>query len=736
MLRPAILEATLTQAALASPLFTNRWRWNSTRALAVLRHSGGKKVPVALQRMRAEDLLAAVFPEQTMCQDNRAGPVEMPDHPLVNETLHDCLHEAMDLAGLTEITERIHNGEIATLALDTPSPSPMAHEILNANPYAFLDDAPLEERRARAVSLRRTDPWLGREFGRLDPTAIDEVRRQAWPDIRNAEELHDFLLSVCQFPVGERNDLADFTERLIASGRAAVASWIMPESNREVRAWVAAERCDLLRLCLPGVRFDPPISIPLGFLEKIASEEDALRKIVQGWMEAIGPTTAAHLATRLGLAPAQVNAALLALESAGVVLRGEFTGDHGSLDDPDSIEWCERSLLARIHRLTLGRLRKEIEAVSASEFVEFLFNWQHLAPGKQLSGRDGVLRVIEQLQGVELPAPAWERDVLPARLVKYDPADLEHLCLAGVVAWGRLRGNYDDGESVNDHAPRVKRPKRLLAPARNAPVAFLRREETEYFLDGGADWRHVAALSPMAREVAIYLESHGASFLGDIARETGLLKVKVEEALWQLVAHGLATGDGIAGLRVLLTPEHKRAGRRRSFRVLSGGRSPARAMPVGRWSLWRKLAQGQAQENASMERKARQLLQRYGVVFRDLLARENNLPSWRSLLQLFRRWEARGEIRGGRFVDGFVGEQFALPEAIEMLRAGRRAMKPDEPVIVAAGDPLNLVGILSPGPRVSPYSSQVIAYHKGVPVETGPLGAVLSRIQQIARPRR
>jgi ATP-dependent helicase Lhr and Lhr-like helicase len=736
MLRPAILEATLTQAALASPLFTNRWRWNSTRALAVLRHSGGKKIPVALQRMRAEDLLAAVFPEQTMCQDNRAGPVELPDHPLVNETLRDCLHEAMDLAGLMEITERIQNGEIATLAVDTPSPSPMAHEILNANPYAFLDDAPLEERRARAVSLRRTDPWLGREFGRLDPAAIEEVRRQAWPDIRNAEELHDFLLSVCQLPVAERNELAAFSENLIASGRAAVASWTTPESNREIRAWVAAERCDLLRLCLPGVRFDPPISIPLGFLEKVASEEEALRKIVQGWMEAIGPTTAAQLATRLGLAPAQVNAALLALESAGAVLRGEFTDAPGSPVDPDSIEWCERTLLARIHRLTLGRLRKEIEAVSAAEFVEFLFTWQHLAVGKQLSGRDGALRVIEQLQGLELPAPAWERDVLPARLEKYDPADLEHLCLAGVVAWGRLRGTYDDSELANDQGLQVKRAKRLLAPARNAPVAFLRREETEYFLDGGADWRHVAALSPMAREVAAYLESQGASFLGDIARQTGLLKVKVEEALWQLVAYGLATGDGIAGLRVLLTPEHKRAGRRRSFRVLSGGRSPERAMPVGRWSLWRRPARGQAQEDASFERKARQLLQRYGVVFRDLLARESNLPPWRSLLQLYRRWEARGEIRGGRFVDGFVGEQFALPEAIEMLRAGRRAPKPEEPVIVAAGDPLNLVGILSPGPRVSPYSNQVIAYHKGIPVETGPLGAVLSRIQQIARPRR
>jgi ATP-dependent helicase Lhr and Lhr-like helicase len=412
------------------------------------------------------------------------------------------------------------------------------------------------------------------------------------------------------------------------------------------------------------------------------------------------------------------------------VLRGEFTAADRA---PGEIEWCERSLLARIHRLTLGRARKEIEAVSAAEFMEFLFNWQHLAPATHLVGRDGVLQAIEQLQGLELPAPAWERDVLPGRLAQYDPADLEHLCLGGVVAWGRLRGNIDP---ESDATVLVKRGRRMLAPSRNAPIAFLRRDEAEFFLDDGADWRQAARLSPTAREVATYLERHGASFLADLARETGLLKVKVEEALWQLVAQGFATGDGIAGLRVLLTPEHKRAGKRRSFRVLSGGRSPERAMPVGRWSLWRRPARGTAPEGASMEHKARQLLRRYGVVFRDLLARENNLPPWRNLLQLYRRWEARGEIRGGRFVHGFVGEQFASPEALEALRAGRRAAKLEEPIIVAAADPLNLVGILSPGARVSSYSNQVIAYHQGVPIEIGALGAVLSRIQHIAGQQR
>jgi ATP-dependent Lhr-like helicase len=378
-------------------------------------------------------------------------------------------------------------------------------------------------------------------------------------------------------------------------------------------------------------------------------------------------------------------------------------------------------------------MRKEIEAVSAAEFMEFLLGWQHVASATRLAGRDGVLRVIEQLQGLELPAPAWERYILPSRLEHYEPADLEHLCLGGVVAWGRLRGNGEEREPVDQETEPAKRVRRVLAPARNAPIAFLRRDDLEYFLDGGADWRRITGLSPMAREVAACLEHQGASFLADIARDTGLLKVKVEEALWQLVAQGLATGDGIAGLRVLLAPEHERAGKRRGFRILRGGRSPERAMPVGRWSLWRRPGHGEIPEGARNERRARQLLQRYGVVFRDLLARENHLPPWRALLQMFRRWEARGEIRGGRFVDGFVGEQFALPDAVETLRAGRRAPKHDGPVIVAAADPLNLVGILSPGGKISPYSNQVIAYQKGIPVEVGALGAVLSRIQHMTR---
>ncbi len=726
MLRPAIVERELTQAVLASPFFTNRWRWNATRALAVARHSGGKKVPVALQRMRAEDLLGAVFPEQVMCQDNQVGPVEIPDHPLVNETLRDCLYEAMDLAGLQEIIEKIGREEIHTVAIDTPAPSAMAHEILNANPYAFLDDAPLEERRARAVSLRRVDPRMDGELGRLDAAAIKEVCDQAWPDVRDADELHDFMLSVGLLPVGEQEEWTDWARQLIDSGRATRLSWATDLNGETQEAYVAAERLALVRLVLPTAVAHPELHLPEELMAFPAAEEEAVRRIIHGWIEAVGPTTASQLSRRLGISVSKIETALLALESDGVVLRGEFTGARG-----DEVEWCDRVLLSRIHRLTLGRMRKEIEPVSATDFMKFLLAWQHVALRTQLHGRDGVLEVIRQLQGLELPAPAWEQHVLSARIKDYEPAHLEELCLAGVITWGRLRLNDDPQQTQDANRPTQQRRRRLLVPTRTAPIAFLLRDELEFFLDGAVPaWQDALRLSPAAREVGQLLAQRGASFLADIARGTGLLKVKAEEALWQLVAHGFATGDGIAGLRILLTPDNKRKGRRGRLRIISGGRTVERMMPVGRWSLWREHPNVVPVETERViEHRAWQLLRRYGVMFRDLLARESYAPSWRSLLAVYRRLEARGEIRGGRFVNGFVGEQFALPAAVERLRAERRAKESDEPVVISSADPLNLVGILTPGGRISPYSNQVIAYENGTHVDVGPLGAVLSRRQ-------
>jgi ATP-dependent Lhr-like helicase len=603
----------------------------------------------------------------------------------------------------------------------------MAHEILNANPYAFLDDAPLEERRARAVSLRRVDPWLGREFGQLDGAAIAEVCKQAWPEARNADELHDLLLGVGLLPVALRPDWQALAEELIANHRATVASWTTADGA--FRAYVAAERSDLVRMAIATVSFLPAIELPLGFQEAVATEEEALRKIVQGWLEVSGPVTVDGLSARLGIAASKISAALIASESAGVVMRGQFTS-HATHTNGE--EWCERVLLARIHRLTLGRLRKEIEPVAAADFMNFLLAWQHVAPGSQLRGRDGVLQVIEQLQGLELPAPAWERQVLPARIAQYDPADLEHLCLAGVVAWGRLRSESVSSAPSTQATGERKKMRRLLAPARNAPIAFLLRDELGLFLEAQSlRFEQIETLSPMALEVARYLERQGASFLTDIARATGLLKVKVEEALWQLVAHGLASGDGIAGLRVLLTPEHKRVERRR-LQVISGGRSGARAMPVGRWSLWlQNKTPTEIDPDAALQRRGRQLLDRYGIVFRELLARESNMPPWRGLLAVYRRLEARGEIRGGRFINGFVGEQFALPSALERLRALRKTPAVLAPTILAAADPLNLLGIVLPGARLSPFSNQAIAYQNGVALEVGLFGELISRLQQV-----
>ncbi len=726
--RPATLEADLVQATLPSPMFTNRWRWNATRALALLRHNGGRRVPMAIQRMRAEDLLAAVFPGQVACQDNHSGPITPPDHPLVNETIHNCLHEAMDIDGFREILEKLESGEIRTVAVETPAPSPMSHEILNANPYAFLDDAPLEERRARAVSLRRSLPKLEDGVASLDPEAIAEVRAQAWPDVRDADELHDALLSFIVLPEEEARPWLALAEELIAGKRAASARWPGPDGE-ERRGYVAAERLRLAEAALPRLRYVETIEEPPPALggNAEAEEEEAVRAIVQGWMECLGPTTIDRLAGRLGLAEGDVKIAMAALEGQGSVLQGRFT----TSEPEGAVEWCDRRLLARIHRMTLGRLRREIEPVSAADLMRFLLRWQHVQPGTRLHGRDGLLEVIGELQGLELPAPAWERHVFPNRIENYDPQDLESLCLAGVVAWGRLRLDPSTNGERDENGDR----RRPASPSRQAPLAFLLREDLPDILEPGPpSGDPLEGLSLMGRDVYQYLETRGASFLTDISRETGHLKKAVEEALWELVARGLATGDGIAGLRTLLMTDVERKAPRRKFRSLRGRRAAERFMPAGRWSLWRPNGENGQPKQARLEQLARRLLRRYGVVFRELLARETRAAPWRELLAIYRRLEARGEIRGGRFVNGFIGEQFALQEAVEALRAVRRGgpdREEEGTVIIAAADPLNLVGILTPGARVSSLSHQVIAYRNGVPTEVGTLGEVRSRLRNL-----
>jgi ATP-dependent Lhr-like helicase len=608
----------------------------------------------------------------------------------------------------------------------------MCHEILNANPYAFLDDAPLEERRARAVSLRRVDADLATGIGALDQAAIDEVRRQAWPDVRDVEEFHDVLLTLGVLPVEEEGEWQPYARELIADGRANIAYWTSHGTGDRHAGFVAAERQQLVRLAFPRLTYDPPLVLPphLTDREGDISEEEALRQILHGWMECIGPTSVPEMAARLGLAPHRIQAALFALEANGIVLQGHFTPGRSAATE----EWCERGLLARIHRLTIGRLRREIEPVSAADFIRFLLRWQHVHPGTQLHGRAGLLQVIGQLQGLELPAPAWEDEVLPRRIARYDPSILEDLCLAGVVGWGRLALKASTPTQESSAGPdHGQKPRRAPTPTRAAPLALLLREDLPWVLQPAMDSLDAVlkGLSPAAQQVADVLQLHGASFLHDIARHTGRLAVQVEEALWELVACGLVTGDGIAGLRTLLLPEIKRRPSRHRIAGRLLGRRAARVMPIGRWSLLRGVWTATPAEETPDQRTealGRQLLRRYGVVFRELLARDSHIPPWRSLLSLYRRLEARGDIRGGRFVAGFIGEQFALPEAVETLRTVRRQQHEPEIAMVSAADPLNLVGILTPGPRISPFAHQVIVYRSGVPAEIGLLGAVTSHL--------
>jgi ATP-dependent Lhr-like helicase len=701
MLHPGGIEELLIQAALQAPMFTTRWRWNASRALALLRWQNGRKVPPYLQRMRAEDLLVAVFPAQLACQDNaESGPIEVPDHPLVRETLRDCLTEAMDIDGLRATLAALHAGEITRVTRETPEPSVFAHEILNANPYAFLDDAPLEERRARAVTLRRGLPAsVADDVGRLDPAAITTVVEEAWPDLRSADELHDLLLDLGALPDRDGDAWIAYLEDLIAAGRAA-------RLHRGSHVfWVPAERRSLVATVWPDARFAPDLVEPPARRAPAWSDRDgALVEIVRARLGLVGPTSAAALATALDLTPGQVDAALAAVEAEGGVLRGRFTPEAIAAEQ---VEWCERRLLARIHRRTLDGLRRLIEPVSPAVLLRFLLSWQHARPATQQHGRDGLLRVIERLQGFEVAASVWERDLLPSRVAGYQPTWLDELCLSGEVAWGRL-GLHESAR----HAGR-----RLSA---TVPVALLLRRDLPWLLaprpapEGAAVLDPTpAAASPIqpsgpARDVLAHLERAGASFVDDIASGVRRLRIEVEEALCELVTAGLVTGDGFAGLRSLLHGEKRR--RARPGRPIAPRPSPG----TGRWA--RLLPPATPAADDIVEAKARQYVKRYGVVFRDLLQREPDVPAWRDLLRVYRRLEMRGDLRGGRIVGGFVGEQFAAPEALDALRAIRREEPSGQTVRLSACDPLNLVGIITPGPRVPAVPGHHVACRDGVPI--------------------
>jgi ATP-dependent Lhr-like helicase len=667
--KSASVEATLTQALLAAPVFGARWRWNATRALAILRMYGGKKVAPQLQRMRAEDLLASCFPDAAACAENLTGPIRIPDHVLVRETIDNCLREAMDVDGLIEVLCAVESGAIATVAVDTPEPSPFCHEILNANPYAYLDDAPLEERRARAVTLRRTIRSDAEGAGILDPAAIAEVSESVRPVVRDADELHDALYTLVVLP-----PVAEWTawyDELVEQRRATTLA------SGETRLWTCAERLDLARVAYPHAGTEPAISAIAPAQPLPQTPEDAFAEILRGWLESSGPVTVAELAERFGVESGAVDAALLRLETEGQVLRGRLRG--GAVE-----EWCNRRVLARIHRLTLGQLRREIEPVTTAEYVRFLFRWQHVAPSSRLYGIEGTLHVIKQLEGYEIPAAAWEASILPARVARYKREYLDQLCYSGEIMWGRLSPHPALAPKDDDERQRRIRPTKL------APISLLRREDADALVVA-RDGEENAALSHAAREVLEEIGRRGAPFFGDIVRGTKRLPSEVEEALWQLVAAGLVTADGFDALRSLIDAKRRL------------GEKGLRARPRASSGRWTRLAS--ETDRIEAEGFARRLLERWGVVFRDIVARETLAPPWRELLGALRRLEARGEIRGGRFVSGYVGEQFALPEAIEALRAARRSGDDGGVVEVSDYDPLRIATALMRGSDPKPLHS-------------------------------
>jgi len=905
MLNARNVDKLLEQALLYVPTFPTRWRWNVTRALLVSRFRNGRKVPPALQRFRADDLLTAVFPKLTGCQENITGDHVLPDHPLVRQSMHDSLQEAHDLEGLREVLGQIDRGEIELIARDTREPSPFCYELLNANPYAFLDGGEVAERRTRAVATRRSLTVESvSDLGRLDPLAIERVGAEAQPQVRSADELHDLLLSRVMIPAaGELGpcrlpgDWLPLFEELVRAGRAT-----RYERLGAGVCWVATERLPVVRGAFPEGTPRPNVRIPSGIALECEPSE-ARVAMIRGLLEVCGPVTATEVAAYLSLPESSTLASLESLEGEGVVLRGRFrprpprstepagnepaqsepvqgepvqgepaqgepvgkepvgkepvakeadgigandtgangTGANGTgaggvhspgsvspqavatsaarkqsppahgevgdthatgsagahaecadaqggegacgedhcgdghhepvprVETPPDIEWCHRRLLSRIHRLTMEGLRRQIEPVPVEVFVRFLTRHQGLWRGTHRQGPAGVFEALSQLQGLDLPAVAWERDLFPPRVENYRPEWLDELCLAGEAGWGRLHPPKRTGDGV--------RP--IASLTRAVPLSLFLRDDLAW-LQPEPPQGEPAGLSLPAKEIWNLLQTQGPSFAGDLLVETRMLPTQLTDVLGELAAAGAVTADGFAGLRALVNPPPSS----REQPVASAGVTRRRAplAGAGRWSLWRQRAAGatgtatpsggagvagpqagtpvgtatatgatgsgavgatgtggvksaggtrgvDSRVTESRGPAARdggntdgvtawawQLLRRWGVVFRDLLEREPGAPRWFELLQVFRRLEARGEIRGGRFILGVAGEQFALGETIRLLRQLRDEGPARELVVISAADPLNLVGIVTPHDRVPATASNRVALLDGVPI--------------------
>ncbi|MGO9965354.1 MAG: DEAD/DEAH box helicase [Acidimicrobiales bacterium] len=718
-LSPATVRDTLIQAVLPTPMFGSRWRWNLSRSLVAPRYRGSRRVPPAIQRMEADDLMAAIFPALAACQENVSGPIEIPDHPIVRQTLADCCTEAMDLEGLTCVLARIRSGEVKARCVDTVVPSVLAEEILNGRPYTFLDDAPLEERRTRAVTTRRGLPLEAHDLAALDPGVVERITEQARPEPRSAEELHDLLCTLVL--ARPRADWGDFMAALERSGRAMAVE--LPVTGAR---WVATECRGLATALVGGARFRPDHRLERGRPEEGACPRDeALVVAARGHMGILGPVTLEELSASIGAGTvAELRSAVARLEAEGSVL-GCRVAEGGRPATPGPTEqFCARHLLARIHAAMRDNSRRSVVAASPQQFMRFLLCWQHVGPGHRLLGSGGVVEVIEQLQGYEAAVDAWESAILPARVAGYHAALLDEWCARGEVAFARL------GLRVTD---RLGGPPRRggATPSPATPVSLYRREDLDWLLTatrGGA--MPEAPAVGAALEVVEALKGHGALFVTDLCQLTGRLPGEVVEALWDGMARGLLTADGFQAVRALLAGRGARS-RASSFplrtappgpaarpRLVRPGRVRPRVRPAvsgGRWSLLGDGVLGDDLDPDELaEAVAGQLLSRWGVVFRDLFVRESLAVAWREVLWALRRLEARGVVLGGRHVAGFGGEQFALPEAVEQLRSVAKSAPQGVTVQLSATDPLNLTGVILPGPRVPAQHSRTITLRDGI----------------------
>ncbi len=694
-LNTKILRETLIQAMLDAPLFEIRWRYNATRALAIQRNRGGKRVPPVFQRMQAEDLIAQVFPDQIACFENIQGERQIPDHPLVTQVIHDCLTEAMDIDGLEKLIGKIETKTIDLVTKDLREPSVFAQEVITARPYAFLDDTEFAERRVNAIKSRSwLDPKQAGDLSQLDPKAIENVKEEAWPLVRNADELHDALMIYSVFTKQEieSNGWQKMFEELVAHGRA---TRLILESSTILT--VAAERVSMFQEAYPKAVFNPQIQLPEWVKKDSWCQEDAICEIIRGRLEAVGPITLDEMAQTLEISRDKIEYSMLALEHEGFVLQGKFT------PRAPSVEWCERRLLARIHKYTIESLRESIKPVSVQDFMRFLFSYHNIQADNESTGPETLGQVLSQLEGYEAPAASWEIDLIPSRMGHYDPSWLDVLCMSGKIVWGRFTLPKKTANSS-----------KKAGPVKSTPISLISRGNRSIW-EQPKEEGQVREMSTHAQEVLNHLKDHGASFFDDIVRQTSLLKSQAEEGIGELVAEGLLISDSYSGLRALLTPEQNKP----SNRIINSKQMHRKALfgieHAGRWVLMPSDGPLDKQwDYETLEAIIWIYLKRWGVIFRSLIVEKEHLsPPWRMLLAVLRRMELRGELRGGRFISNVSGEQFALPETIEQLRR----MKPNHDLIsISAVDPLNLLGVILPGKKVSNITSNRIAFQDGLPI--------------------